>query len=344
MSSNITRVSVIGAGGWGTALAVVANRAGSQVRLWTRNENLKESLVQDRVNSMYLPEVFVDPDIQVTSNLNDIRESDFIILAIPAQHMRPVSIQLADLLPEETPLVVACKGIERGSLSLMHEVLANTLPRNPVLILSGPNFAGEVARGLPAATTIACSDDVLANQFTYAIGGKFFRPYYTDDIISTQVGGALKNVIALACGIAIGKGYGENARAALMTRGLAEMMRLSEALGGRRENLMGLSGMGDLVLSCASTQSRNFSFGYRLASEGKDSEPESLQAKGTLAEGVITAESVALLSDQLSVPMPLCNAVSRIIHKKADVDETIAELLARPFVMDVERSSIHGKG
>ena len=340
---SITKLSAIGAGGRGTALAIVANRAGSEVKLWTRNRNLRESLETTRTNTMYLPEVFVDPDIKVTDDLMEIRESHFIILAVPAQHMRSISISLADILPEETPLVIACKGIERGSLSLMHEVLRDTLPHNPVLILSGPNFATEVARGLPAAATIACVNEVLANQFIYAIGGKFFRPYYTDDIISTQIGGAVKNVIALACGIAIGKGYGENARAALMTRGLAEMMRLSEALGGRRENLMGLSGMGDLVLTCSSTQSRNFSYGYRLVNEKHHTDAK-LQAKGSLAEGVVTAESVSLLSEQMSVPMPLCNAVSRIVHKGAPVDETIEELLARPFVMDVERSSIRKSG
>ena len=261
------------------------------------------------------------------------------IVAVPAQNIRAMCIKLADVLPAEMPIAIASKGIERGSLSLMHEVLKDTLPKNPVLILSGPNFAVEVAKGLPTATTVACRNEVIANQFIYAVGGKFLRPYFTDDIISTQVGGSVKNVIAIACGIAIGMGYGENARAALITRGLAEMMRLSEALGGRRENLMGLSGMGDLVLTCSSTQSRNFSYGCRLAS--KDSNLEGLQSKGALAEGMVTAESVSLLSEQLSVPMPLCNAVSRIIHKGVNVNEAIEELLSRPFVMDVEQSSIN---
>lgn len=342
--NEITKLSVIGAGGWGTALAIAANRAGSRATLWARNEGLCESIKETRTNTPYLPEIFVDPDIEITCDLEDIRDSDFIILAVPAQNMRAVCISLADVLPPETPLAIASKGIERGSLSLMHEVLADTLPKNPLLILSGPNFATEVARGLPTATTVACRHDALANQFIYAIGGKFFRPYYTDDIISTQVGGAVKNVIAIACGVAIGMGYGENARAALMTRGLAEMMRLSEALGGRRENLMGLSGMGDLVLTCSSTQSRNFSYGYRLASNSNEAEIDGLQAKGALAEGAVTAESVALLSEQLSVPMPLCNAVSRIIHKSANINETINELLSRPFVMDVEQSSIRKSG
>lgn len=335
----ITKISVVGSGGWGTALAIAANRAGSKATLWSRSENLADSIRQTRTNTTYLPDIFIDPDIRITSDLGEIRDSDFIILAVPAQNIRAMCIKLADVLPAEMPIAIASKGIERGSLSLMHEVVADTLPQNPVLVISGPNFAAEVAKGLPTATTVACRNDTLANQFIYALGGKFLRPYYTDDIISTQVGGAVKNVIAIACGIAIGMGYGENARAALITRGLAEMMRLSEALGGRRENLMGLSGMGDLVLTCSSTQSRNFSYGYRLASKNKD--VEGLQAKDTLAEGMVTAESVALLSEQLSVPMPLCNAVSRIIHKNTDVNETIEELLSRPFVMDVEQSSIH---
>ncbi|MDG1286641.1 MAG: NAD(P)-dependent glycerol-3-phosphate dehydrogenase [Rickettsiales bacterium] len=336
--NNTTKVSVVGAGGWGTALAIAANRVGSQAKIWARSESMCETIRETRTNAQYLPEVFIDPDIAVTNDLAEVRGADFVVLAVPAQNMRAICIALADVLAPETPLVLASKGIERGSLSLMHEVVEATLPQNPILILSGPNFATEVARGLPTATTVACRNDEIANQFIYAIGGKFFRPYYTDDIISTQVGGAVKNVIAIACGVAIGMGYGENARAALMTRGLAEMMRLSEALGGRRENLMGLSGMGDLVLTCASTQSRNFSYGVRLGNNRK--EMAGLQAKESLAEGMVTAESVALLSEQLSVPMPLCNAISRIIHKGADIDETIEELLSRPFVMDVEQSSI----
>jgi len=341
MSDDITKVSVIGAGGWGTALAIAANRAGSEAVLWARSEQQRDIIRKTRTNPAYLPDIFVDPDIYVTSDFGDVRDSDFIILVVPAQNIRAVCIKLADVLSADIPIAIASKGIERGSLSLMHEVLKDTLPKNPVLILSGPNFAVEVAKGLPTATTVACRNDTFANQFIYAIGGKFLRPYYTDDIISTQVGGAVKNVIAIACGIAIGMGFGENARAALMTRGLAEMMRLSEALGGRRENLMGLSGMGDLVLTCSSTQSRNFSYGYRLAkSEAGNEQTDGLQAKGSLAEGMVTAESVALLSEQLSVPMPLCNAVSRIIHQGAKVNETIEDLLSRPFVMDVEQSSI----
>jgi glycerol-3-phosphate dehydrogenase (NAD(P)+) len=336
-----SKVSVVGAGGWGTALAIAANRAGSETLLWARSPELCDSIRNSRTNNQYLPDVFIDPDIKVSCDLTDTRGSDFIILAVPAQNMRAVCIQLADVLPEDTPVVIASKGVERGSLSLMHEVVKDTLLNNPILILSGPNFAAEVAAGLPTATTIASSNDNIADQFIYAIGGKFFRPYYTDDIISTQIGGAVKNVIAIACGVAIGKGYGENARAALMTRGLAEMMRLSEALGGRRENLMGLSGMGDLVLSCSSQQSRNFTYGYQLAQrELMGTKESALSSKGALAEGVVTSESIALLAEQLSVPMPLCNAVCRIVHKGSNIDETIETLLSRPFVMDVERSGI----
>ena len=338
--SHLTRICVVGAGAWGTALAIAANRAGSDALLWTRNQNSYSTMMRDRLNSQYLPDTFIDPDITVTTELSDVRGADFIILAVPAQNMRQMSILLADIIGSEVPLVVASKGIERGSLSLMSEVLAATMPKNPVLIISGPNFAHEVANGLPTATTVACKSESLANQFIYAIGGRYFRPYYTDDVVATQVGGAVKNVIAIACGIAMGMGYGENARAALMTRGLAEMMRLTEALDGRRDSLMGLAGMGDLVLTCSSTQSRNFSFGYRLANDRGELTTQ-LQAKNSLAEGVVTAESVSLLSDQLSVPMPLCNAVTKIIHKGEPVEETIEQLLARPFVMDVERSSIN---
>ncbi len=337
IGSELTKIGVIGAGAWGTALAMAANRAGSCTKLWSRNENVVNSIANKRVNKAYLPDIFIDPDIEVTSDLEELRQSDFIILAVPAQNLRTMAIALADRIDEDIPLVIACKGIECGSLALMHEVLETTLPQNPILILSGPNFASEVARGLPTATTIACRDETIANQFIYAIGGRLFRPYYTDDIISTQIGGAVKNVIAIACGMAIGHGFGENAKAALITRGLAEITRLAEAKGGRRENLMGLAGMGDLFLTCSSKQSRNFSFGMHL---GKYDNQISSSEKYGLVEGVATAESVATLANKLNISMPLCCAVHTVLQGKISLKTAIEQLLDRPFVMDVEQTSL----
>lgn len=335
--NDLTTIGVLGAGAWGTALAIAANRAGTVTRLWSRNENVIETVTTQRINKAFLPGVFIDPDIAITPDLDELRESDFIILAVPAQNLRTVIIELADRIDEDVPLVIACKGIERGSLALMHEVVQSTLPRNPILVLSGPNFAAEVARGFPTATTIACRDETIADRFIYAVGGRLFRPYYTDDIISVQVAGAVKNVIAIACGIAIGRGFGENARAALITRGLAEIMRLTEAKGGRRENLMGLAGMGDLVLTCTSTQSRNFSFGLHL---GEHNDPAKSAGKYGLTEGVATAESVATLAGKLNISMPLCRSINAVLQRQVGLDEAISQLLDRPFVMDVEQSSI----
>lgn len=331
----ITKIGVVGAGAWGTALAIASNRAGSNVTIWSRNSAVAEAITHKRVNEHYLPSAFIDPDIAVTTELSDLRNSDFLILAVPAQQLRMIAINLSDIVDPKTPLVLACKGIERTSHMLMHEVLRGIVPMNPLLVLSGPNFAIEVAKGLPTATTIACKDERIADELIYAIGGRLFRPYYTDDLVAAEVCGAVKNVIAIACGIAAGQGFGENAKAALITRGLAEMMRLIEVKGGRRENIVGLAGIGDLVLTCSSTQSRNYSYGLGLGKKhytGSD-EPD------YLVEGIATAESLNELARNLNVSMPLCHAVNEIIHNPEQMDEIITELLERPFVMDVERSS-----
>ncbi len=333
----VTSIGVVGAGAWGTALAITANRTGSSVTLWSRNPNVVSSIKNDRINQPHLPGVFIDPDIAITDNINELREANYLILSVPAQQMRTALIMLSDIIGVSTPLIIASKGIERGSLHLMHEVVQDILPHNPVLVLSGPNFAIEVAKGLPAATTIASKHEAIASQFSYTIGGKFFRPYYTDDVTATEVAGAVKNVIAIACGMALGKGFGENARAALITRGLAEIMRLTEAKGGRRDSLMGLAGIGDLFLTCNSAQSRNFSLGYTIAC---NEEGNWTDAKTALAEGVPTADSVTALATKLNISMPLCVMVNAILQKKIKIERAIQELMERPFVMDVERSSI----
>lgn len=337
--TEVTTIGVLGAGAWGTALAIVANRTGSQVVLWSRNPHVVHSIRETRMNQAYLPNIFVDPDIQVSDSLEDIRQCHYLILAVPAQQMRSLLITLADVVDAEIPLVIACKGIERGSLSLMHEVVKDILPHNPCMVLSGPNFAAEVAKGMPAATTIAGKNEMIANQLIYTVGGKYFRPYFTDDMVATEVAGAVKNVIAIACGISAGRGFGENARAALITRGLAELMRLAEAKGGRRESLMGLAGVGDLFLTCGSMQSRNYALGYRLARIAQYGALENL-GSSSLTEGVATAESVSALANKLNISMPLCTAVNQILNRRTPIDQAIQELLERPFVMDVERSGI----
>jgi glycerol-3-phosphate dehydrogenase (NAD(P)+) len=326
-----SKISVIGAGGWGTAIAIVANRAGAEVTLWTKNEKLCENINKNRLNDIYLSDIFIEPTINVTSELNEAVKADVIVLAIPAQAIRPFCITLSDMVDISLPLVIAAKGIERGSLLLMSEVMSSILPSNPLLVLSGPNFAREAAMGLPTATVIASDNLNIAEQFQFLIGGKHFRPYISDDMISVQIGGAIKNVIAIACGIAIGAGMGENARAAIMTRGLREMMRLAEVKGGRAETLRGLAGMGDLTLSCASEQSRNMAFGVNIGKMSLDQNKNKSYSWHSLTEGVMTAEAAYEISHKFGVPMPICVSVADILKNRISVKEGIDNLLSRPL-------------
>lgn len=330
---NAYHVGVIGGGAWGTALAILANRAGSRVTLGTRNANVIQSIRERRSNEIYLPSVFVDPNIEVTDRLIDVCRCDALIIAVPSHILRSACIAVSDMLDVSVPIAVASKGIERGSLMLMSEIVQSLLPKNPIGIISGPNFAEEAARGQPTATTFASADEKLLDTLTYTLGGKLFRPYLTSDIIGAQIGGATKNVIAIACGVALGKDMGENARSALVTRGFAEMARLAEAKGGKYETLTGLSGLGDLILTCGSAKSRNLSFGIALG-QGKAKE-EVLLARGRGAtEGVIAAESVFKLAQKFAVDMPICNAVYRILYENAPIDQIVTELLERPFTTE----------
>ncbi len=262
-----------------------------------------------------------------------------LILAIPSHHMRSTCIWLSDQLDASIPLIIATKGIERGSLALMSEVAAAILPRNPIAVLSGPNFAGEAARGLPTATTVACNDEELASQIVYGIGGKYFRPYHTDDIIGTQIGGAVKNVIAIACGIALGRGFGENARAAIITRGIVEMTRLCLFKGGRQETLMGLSGIGDLMLTCSSPTSRNMALGMELGRQEHSVKTILESRQQRLAEGVSTADSVTELSRKIGISMPICTAIRDILYEEKNINDAIQILMERPFVTEAPVTS-----
>lgn len=328
--SKQTSITVLGAGGWGTALAILANRAGSKVKLWTRNDAVAESIANTRMNAPYLSGVFIDPSIRVTQDLRVACQSDMLIVAVPAQSFRTLCITMSDLLEPHIPLIIACKGIELGSLALMSEVAHSILPSNPVAVLSGPNFAREAAEGQPTATTLACADALLGQKMIDALGGKMFRPYLTDDVVGTQVGGAVKNVIAIACGIAEGQKLGENARAAIITRGLAEISRLAAVKGGRQSTLMGLSGIGDLMLTCSSHQSRNMSLGYALGT-GKLTAETMNAASSALTEGVATAQSIYDLSMKLGVSMPICTTVQRVVSATISVEDGIKELLGRPL-------------
>lgn len=335
MSKRPLHIGVIGSGSWGTALAIVCNRAGSRVTLWSRNENVLRSVRENRINETYLPGQFIDPRIEITDSLPEACKADMLLLVVPSHQIRATCITLSDQLDISVPIVVATKGVERGSLSLMSEVVSAILPKNPVAVLTGPNFASEIARGMPAAATVACQNETVSSQIMHGIGGKFFRTYVTDDLVGAQIGGAVKNVIAIACGVAMGRGLGNNARAAIITRGMAEMSRLCVARGGRMETLMGLSGMGDLVLTCTSNLSRNMSLGVDLGAPGAAVRDVLDIWQKRLAEGVNSVDSVTDMAKKQGVSMPICNAVRDILRENMTVEEAIHSLMERQFVAEM---------
>lgn len=328
MTTDTPHVGIIGAGAWGTALAILANRAGSRATMWTRNAQVIESIRERRENVQYLAEQFIDPAIEVTEKTDFISQCDMLVVTIPAQSLRTVAISLSDAVPSNIPLILATKGIERGSLMLMSEVIQSILPYNPLAILSGPNFAREAAQGLPTATALALYNTSLSDRIAFAMGGKYFRLYVNSDPIGTQIAGAAKNVLAIAAGIVEGRKLGENARAAIITRGVAEIARLAKAKGGSEETLMGLSGIGDIALTCMSTKSRNYSLGVSI---GRGT----MRASGGLTEGVATAESVSHLARKLGVAMPIAFAVHEVLNGTLQVGTAIERLLERPLVSEV---------
>jgi glycerol-3-phosphate dehydrogenase (NAD(P)+) len=324
------RIGIIGGGAWGSALALTARRAGRDVVLWAREAEVAEAINRDHVNPLFLPGVALDPGIAATVELAEAaRGADALLLVMPAQHLRDLVTALAPSLPPRLPLVICVKGIEERSGALMSEVVAGLLPEAPLAVLSGPTFASEVARGLPTAVTLASDDRALGESLIAALGTRSFRPYLAEDLVGAQIGGAVKNVLAIACGIVTGRQLGDNARAALITRGLAEMTRLARTKGGRPETLMGLCGLGDLVLTCTGLQSRNHSLGVALG-EGRGLK-EILAERRSVAEGVTSAAAAAALARRLGVDMPITAAVDAILHHGAAIDGAIAALLARPF-------------
>ena len=322
-------ISIIGAGAWGTALALAARRAGNDVTLWAYEADIVAAINDAHENTLYLPGVALDPAIRATGDLAEAATADALLLAAPAQHMRTTIAPLAGHLPPPTPLIVCAKGIEQETLALMSEAVAAIFPQNPVFILSGPTFAADVAAGRPTAVTLAGSDLAAAQVLADRLSSDRFRPYSGDDVIGAQIGGAIKNVLAIACGIAEGRGFGDNARAALVTRGLAELTRLCLAKGGRPETMMGLSGLGDLVLTCTSTQSRNYSLGLALG-VGRTL-AEILGERHSVAEGVYTASAAVALAAKLGIEMPIATAVDAVLNKGADISVVIEALLARPL-------------
>ena len=316
-------VAVIGAGAWGTALASVAARAGRAVTLYARDAARAAHIASVRENPR-LPGISLAPSIAVTNDLAAAARADIVLVATPAQHLRSAVTQLAPHLRKDTPVIACAKGIERGTHKFMTEVIAATAPNAEPAILSGPSFADDVARGLPTAVTLAAHDDRLASELVQALGSPTFRPYHTSDVRGVEIGGAAKNVLAIAAGIVVGKNLGASAQAALTTRGFSELTRLGRALGARAETMVGLSGLGDLILTCSSPQSRNFALGLAL---GRGEPPPA----GKLVEGEFTAPVLIELAASQNIELPVSMAVAAILAKKLTIGAAIEGLLTRPF-------------
>jgi glycerol-3-phosphate dehydrogenase (NAD(P)+) len=321
-------VGVIGGGAWGTALAQTLRLAGRQVRLWVREVEVAAEINASHANSAFLPGVTLDPDLAATTELGDVAALDVVLMVAPAQHVRGVAGVLAPHLPAGKPVVLCAKGLEQATGKLLGQVLTETIPHATQAVLSGPSFAADVARGLPAALTLAIADEALGQVLANALGSRTLRIYWSSDTTGVQLGGAVKNVLAIAAGIVDGKGLGASAHAALVTRGFAELRRFGEALGARADTLMGLSGLGDLLLTCGSAQSRNMSLGRALG-QGQTL-ASVLGSRRSVAEGVFTAAAVAKVAREKGVDMPICQAVSAIVAGKLTVDAAIEALLSRP--------------
>ncbi|BAU95686.1 NAD(P)H-dependent glycerol-3-phosphate dehydrogenase [Corynebacterium suranareeae] len=324
-------VSVMGAGSWGTTLAKVFSDAGNAVTLWARREELANTIRDSHENLDYLPGITLPESLQVTSSATEALDgAAIVVLAIPSQALRGNLAEWKDTIPQDATLVSLAKGIEKGTHLRMSEVIAEVTEADPsrISVLSGPNLAREIAEGQPAATVIACSDENRAKFVQAAVAAPYFRPYTNTDVVGTEIGGACKNVIALACGIAHGYGLGENSNASLITRGLAEIARLGAALGADARTFSGLAGMGDLVATCSSPLSRNRSFGERLGL-GESLEKAREATNGQVAEGVISSQSIFDLATKLGVEMPITQAVYGVCHKDMKVTDMIVALMGR---------------
>jgi glycerol-3-phosphate dehydrogenase (NAD(P)+) len=319
------KLGVVGGGAWGTALAQVAAEGGETL-LWAREPEVVESVNSEHANALFLPGVPLDPSIRATGDLAKLAACDALLVVTPAQHMRAV---LAALPPLSVPLILCAKGMEEATTKLMHDVAREEQPGSAVAVLSGPTFAHEVAARLPAAVTLAAADAAVGERLRARLARPWFRPYLSDDVVGAEIGGAVKNVLAIACGVVEGRRLGLNARAALISRGFAEMVRFGFARGARAETLAGLSGLGDLVLTCSSVSSRNFSLGKGLG-EGR-SAPELLADRRTVAEGAHTAPVLARAAREAGVDMPIVSAVCALLGGEATVDEVVERLLSRPL-------------
>ncbi|WP_300377763.1 NAD(P)H-dependent glycerol-3-phosphate dehydrogenase [Henriciella sp.] len=324
-------IGVLGAGAWGSALAYTAHAAGRDTRIWALEPEVAAALSAGKGNPAYLPTVDL-PAMPASSQLESLAGCEALLAVVPAQHARRVFAALAPHVADGVPVLLCSKGIERDTHSLMTDVLRETIPHATPAVLSGPSFAADVARGLPTAVTLACEDKALGEALMTAIGRPAFRPYWSSDLIGAEVGGAVKNVLAIACGVVEGLELGRSAHAALIARGFAEMSRLAVAMGAQPGTLSGLCGLGDLVLTCSSVQSRNMSFGKALG-EGRSAR-DVLAERNSVTEGVATAPAIATLAETHGIEMPICEAVDDILSERASLDTAMNNLLSRPFTQE----------
>ena len=325
-------IGIVGGGAWGTALAQTMRLAGRDALLWAREPEVVADINSRHANALFLPDVRLDTGLKATRDLAEVAAREVVLMVAPAQHVRATCAGLAPHFSSGKPLVMCAKGIEQATGRLMGDVVAETLPQAALAILSGPSFAADVVRGLPAALTLAAADDALAVSLADSIGYSHFRLYRSNDLIGVQLGGAIKNVLAIAAGIVDGKQLGASAHAALVTRGFAELRRFGDALGARSETLMGLSGLGDLLLTCGSPQSRNMSLGRALG-QGQSLDAV-LGGRRSVAEGVYTAAAVVRIAEAKGIEMPIAQAVHAIVEGRLTVDAAIEALLSRPFKME----------
>ncbi len=331
---SLQKIGVVGGGAWGTALAQTLAEAGRDVQLWAYETDTVREINDHHTNRVFLAGVELNGAISATDALAEVAANDLLLLVPPAQHVRRIASQLKPHLDRQTPVLICAKGIEQQSGELLGEIIASELPAATFGVLSGPSFAGEVARGLPAALTVACPHEHLSVRVAQALGSRNLRIYWTDDLIGVQLGGAIKNVLAIAAGIVDGRKLGASAHAALVTRGFAEMRRFAEALGGRPDTLSGLSGLGDLLLTCGSAQSRNMSLGRALG-QGRDLQ-QILAERRAVTEGVYTAEAVVRIASERHVEVPIARAVKAIVDGDLSVDDAIGALMARPLRAETE--------
>ena len=326
-------VGIIGAGAWGTALAIVARRAGRDVLVWAHEPESISAINDQHCNEVFLPGVPLDPAIEATDRLSEAATCDLLLMVTPAQHFRTIASELKPFVREGQPLVICSKGIEQSTGNLLSQIAGEELPATAIAVLSGPSFAGDVAAGRPAAVTMSTAEEELGRALSHALSHTPFRCYWSSDPIGAEIGGAVKNVYAIAAGIVTGKALGASAHAGLVTRSFAELARFGVALGGKLETLIGLSGLGDLVLTCGSPQSRNMSLGVALG-EGKSAE-EVLASRHTVTEGVATADAMVEIAGARGIELPIAEAVHAVLSGRMTVDAAIGSLLARPLRSEI---------